>query len=204
MAHPAEKPSAYADLRAADAEGDRTHELVDGELRRKASPRPTHSWSQRRLGTVLDPVEGGGGADDGPGWWILTEPDVVFSDQRVLVPDLAGWRRDRLPGLPDAPIHLRPDWVCELLSPGHIAYDRQAKSRIYAEEGVPWYWLLHPDERFVEVRHFVDGRWVIEGIWSHGEHVLPPFSIPIQVDRLFYRREGEPPMAHEPRAASYG
>jgi len=79
----------------------------------------------------------------GPGgWWILGEPELHFGEQ-VVVPDLAGWRRERLPAMPAAAFFsLAPDWVCEVLSPSTGRIDRGRKLRIYAEAGVAHAWFV--------------------------------------------------------------
>jgi Uma2 family endonuclease len=96
----------------------------------------------------------------GPGGWvILYEPELHFRDD-VLVPDLAGWRRERLPTLPaDAYLTLAPDWVCEVLSPSTETLDRGVKLRIYAREGVAHAWLVDPLRQMLEVLSLESGRW---------------------------------------------
>jgi len=123
-------------------------EMFDGEL--YASPRPAvpHARAATKLAAKLDdPFD-----FDGPGGWIfLVEPELHFGND-VLVPDIAGWRRERLPALPnDAYLTLAPDWVCEVLSPSTEAIDRGQKLRIYAREGVAHAWLLDPLRQTVEV-----------------------------------------------------
>jgi Uma2 family endonuclease len=83
---------------------------------------------------------------------ILDEPEMHLAGH-VLVPDLAGWRRERMPELPTdkAYFDLTPDWVCEVLSPSTAALDRGAKRRIYCEQGVSHLWLVDPDVRTLEV-----------------------------------------------------
>ena len=125
-------------------------EMFDGEL--YASPRP--ALPHARAVSVLV-VELGGPFDrgrSGPGGWvILVEPELHFG-QDVLVPDLAGWRRERLPSIPpDAYLTLAPDWVCEVLSPSTEFIDRHKKLRIYAREGVAHAWLVDPLRRSLEV-----------------------------------------------------
>jgi Uma2 family endonuclease len=123
-------------------------EMFDGEL--YASPRPAvpHARAAFKLAAKLD-----GPFDlDGPGGWIfLPEPELHFGND-VLVPDLAGWRRERLPSLPnDAYLVLAPDWVCEVLSPSTEALDRGKKLRSYAREGVSHAWLVDPLRQSLEV-----------------------------------------------------
>jgi Uma2 family endonuclease len=133
-------------------------EIVDGELFASPRPRPRHSVAASVLGTDLNaPFQQGRG---GPGgWWILFEPELHF-DEDVLVPDIAGWRRDRLPVVPDeAYFTLAPDWICEVLSPHNERHDRVRKMPVYARVGVGYAWLVDPLERTVEVLHLEGGQW---------------------------------------------
>jgi Uma2 family endonuclease len=119
-------------------------EILEGEL--YASPRPSvqHALAASSLGAELGgPFHQGRG---GPGgWWILDEPELHL-DREVVVPDLAGWRRSRLPQLPDAAaITTAPGWVCEILSPSTEALDRVAKLPVYAREGVTHVWFVNPE-----------------------------------------------------------
>ncbi len=175
MAGTARKVLSYDDLLAADPGHGARPELWDGELWRRVAPRPSHGRLQgrvsRRLGD-LDPDEPG---DDG--WWIIVEPDVLLGPRRVLRPDLAGWRRARLPELPDRAVSVRPDWICEIISPDDPARDRVTKSAIYAEWGAPFYWIIDPEGRTVEAFRLVDGQWLLEGAWTDGAVVsIPPFE----------------------------
>ncbi len=138
-------------------------EILDGEL--FAFPRPAvpHARTASGVGGFLfvqfDRPTGGG---DGPGgWWILDEPELHLSDD-ILVPDLAGWRRERLPTLPGGPwLDVAPDWVCEVASPSTEAIDRGRKLRIYAREGVGHLWLLNPGLRTLEVYRLAEGNWLL-------------------------------------------
>ena len=98
----------------------------------------------------------------GPGGWrILDEPELHLGAD-VLVPDMAGWRRERLPSLPsEAYFNLPPDWVCEVLSPSTASVDRVKKLAIYAREQVTHAWLVDPIARTLEVLHLEQGRWSI-------------------------------------------
>jgi Uma2 family endonuclease len=139
-------------------------EILDGELFLSPRPGPRHSVASTRLGRVLGPFD-----DDpvGPGgWWILDEPELHFGEQ-VVVPDIAGWRRERLPALPnEAFFTLAPDWVCEVLSPSTERIDRGRKLRIYAEAGIPHAWFVKPTDRTLEVFRLRDGAWTIVGVWE--------------------------------------
>ncbi len=158
MATPAKRPATYSDLQQVP-----THcvaEIVDGEL--QVSPRPAsrHALAASRLGWGLGPRFDRG--RDGPGgWWILDEPELHLSSD-VLVPDLAGWRRERMPEFPDTPAFtLAPDWICEVVSPRTEGLDRSRKMPAYAREGVAYLWLVNPLARTLEVYRLVDGRWLL-------------------------------------------
>src|SRR5581483_11745138 len=135
------KPATYDDLiRVPDG---KVAEILDGEL--YATPRPAahHARVASALGFELGvPFDAGRG---GPGgWWILDEPELHLHAD-VVVPDLAGWRRERLPIIPDvAAFTLPPDWVCEVVSASTEGIDRGKKLAIYAREGVAHAWLLNP------------------------------------------------------------
>ena len=125
--------------------------------------------------------------DGGPGgWWILDEPELHLG-RDVLVPDLAGWRRSTLPQMPEtAAFAVRPDWVCEVLSPSTARLDRGPKLDAYAAAGVPWAWLVDPVERLVEVFELVDGRWMRHLVATDGEAAMPPFeAVPLNVSELW-------------------
>ena len=142
------RPATYADLEALPEH--QVGEILGGEL--YASPRPAlpHAWTASALGGLLiGPLMLG---MNGPGGWVLLDEPELHLGEDVLVPDLAGWRRERLPELPRAAaMTLAPDWVCEILSPSNRARDRVLKLPLYAREGVPCVWLVDPDVRTLEV-----------------------------------------------------
>jgi len=139
-------------------------EILDGDL--YASPRPplphvrATSVLLARLGAAFD-------LGDEPGGWImLFAPELHFGND-VLVPDIAGWRRERLPSLPNvAYLTLAPDWICEVVSPATEIIDRAQKLRIYAREGVAFVWLVDPLRQSLEVLAFESGN--LE--WIEGHH----------------------------------
>jgi Uma2 family endonuclease len=150
MVHvPYEKAGAtYADLEALPS--NLGGEIVSGRLIASPRPSPRHASTSSDLGVLLGaPFRFGRG---GPGGWrILDEPELHVG-QDVLVPDLAGWRRERLPRLPEtAYFDLVPDWVCEVLSPSTERLDRGEKLAIYRREQVAHVWLVSPLARTVEV-----------------------------------------------------
>jgi AraC-like DNA-binding protein len=174
MATPVKRPANYEDLRQVPPH--RVAELVGGELH--ASPRPAfrHALAASRLGTELGgPFDRGRG---GPGgWWLLFEPELHLGED-VLVPDLAGWRRERMPELPDvAACTLAPDWICEVVSPSTERLDRAKKMQAYARENVAFLWLLNPGTRTLEVYRLSEGRWLLLATHEGGEVVrAEPFE----------------------------
>ena len=167
------RPATYQDL--LDAPADRVAELIRGALHLHPRPRPRHARTITSLGDELvSPFDKGRG---GPGgWWILIEPELHLGAD-VLVPDLAGWRRTRLPSLPDGHIALQPDWICEVLSPSTRTYDLTEKRDIYAERGVEHLWLVDPAARTLEAFRLVGGAWsLVAALHDDAEVRLPPFE----------------------------
>ena len=157
----AKRRATYEDLRKVPDH--MVAELIDGEL--IASPRPAapHALAASMIGfTLIGPFGGPAGTAGAPGgWWILDEPELHFGED-VLVPDLAGWKRERMPAVPDvAAFELSPDWACEVVSPSTGALDRGRKMQVYAREHVGHLWLVDPIHRTLEVFRLEDGRWVV-------------------------------------------
>ena len=135
-------------------------EIISNELfasPRPASP-PAHT-SSLLSSELIGPFHRGRG---GPGgWWILHEPELHLGSD-VLVPDLAGWRREHMPQMPSvAAFDLRPDWVCEVVSPATAQLDRVRKMPVYAQHGVMHLWLADPLARVLEVYRLADRRWTL-------------------------------------------
>lgn len=153
MGQPAEtqhQPATYADLEAVPE--DLVAEIIQGVLYALPRPGGPHTSAASVLGMDLgSPFHRGRG---GPGGWrILDEPELHLGED-VLVPDLAGWRRERMPDAPAGPfITLPPDWVCEVLSPSTAGHDRTRKMPVYAQHGVTWLWIVDPSTRTLEVFH---------------------------------------------------
>jgi Uma2 family endonuclease len=186
MSEPARRRATYEDLRALP-EGV-VGELLGGELHVQPRPRASHAFTASALGIDLGgPFQRGRG---GPGgWWIVDEPELHL-DGDVLVPDLAGWRRERMPSAPEGvAFTVVPDWVCEVSSPSTVRIDRLRKLPIYAREGVHHVWLVDPDERTIEALALTDERWVVLGFYGDTKEArIPPFdAVPLDVDRLFER-----------------
>lgn len=119
------------------AEGERFHEVIDGELHRKALPSARHGAAQTATTQLLRPFNRRLGGPGGPGgWWFASETEVELAPDQVYRPDVAGWRRERLPELPsEAPMTVRPDWVCEIVSPSNASNDtvKKLRERVRAE-----------------------------------------------------------------------
>lgn len=174
MALPQEKPAAYEDLFALP--GNLVGEIIDGRLVTHPRPAPRHARACSSLGFEL-----GGPFDqarNGPGgWWILDEPELHLG-QHILVPDIAGWRRERLPRLPEtAWFELAPDWICEILSPATARVDRAEKLPIYAAQAVQHAWLVDPDLRILEIFENHNGQWLLLAVLEDNAAVSqPPFE----------------------------
>jgi Uma2 family endonuclease len=148
-----------ADLLAIPEE-ERFHEIIDGELVRKAMPSGAHGGAQARVTTRIS-----GAYDRRPGgrwpggWRFATEAEIQLEEHHVYRPDVCGWRRDRMAALPrETPIMVRPDWVCEILSPSNSRNDLVKKMRTYQRCQVPHYWVVDPHQETLTVH-----RWMPDG-----------------------------------------
>lgn len=184
MSEPARRVATYQDV--LDAPEGFTAEIIAGELHLTPRPGLPHGQTSSAAGGELWNLFGrrrSGGGRPG-GWVILYEPELHLGDPvpntEVLVPDLAGWRRARLPDTPDAAaMELAPDWVCEVVSPGarNRRRDRLLKPDAYHRAGVQYLWLVDPEARFVEVfRHAAEGYTRIQTATGSGPARLVPFD----------------------------
>jgi len=166
----------YAELEALPE--NLTGEIINGRL--YAQPRPTTPHALVESGLAMDIGGAYHRGRGGPGgWWILVEPEIHFiRDTEVLVPDLAGWRRERMPRLPnDQRIEVVPDWVCEILSPSTARKDRMTKMPVYARYGVTYLWLVDPLAHTLEAFALREGRWTVIGQFQEQEIVsVEPFQ----------------------------
>jgi Uma2 family endonuclease len=163
-------------------------EIIGGEL--VVSPRPAapHALSASVLGGELSgPFHRGKG---GPGGWVILDEPELHLHGDVLVPDMAGWRRERMPRVPDAAaFELPPDWVCEVLSPSTTKLDRTKKLAIYAREGVRHAWLVDPIAQYLEVLRLEQGFWTIQMAVSgeQGVRAEPFDAIELELTALWER-----------------
>ncbi|WP_437294647.1 Uma2 family endonuclease [Sorangium sp. So ce426] len=191
-------PATEADLLGLPEQG-RGFELVDGELVEKQAGF-RHGRAQFNLAGLLSPYRRGGGGAGSGGWWFLTEQLVGFSPSQILRPDLAGWHRERLSEPPeddDAVVRVRPDWVCEIISPRHAAHDRIRKKRIYHAHQVPYYWLIDPRDESLTVLQWTARGYLEILVAQRGErgHAEPFPELDLQVGVLFGDDEAAPPAA---------
>lgn len=166
-------PATLADLEALPPHV--VGQIVFGVLHAHPRPTPRHARATSRLGAELDgPFDRGRG---GPGGWIILDEPELHLGAHIVVPDIAGWRRERLPRLPETAFFaLAPDWICEVLSPSTVRLDRTDKLTVYAEHGVGHCWLVDPDAQTLEVFELVGERWTLHSTFKETDQVsAPPF-----------------------------
>jgi Uma2 family endonuclease len=170
------EPATMADLEAlpANIKG----EIIDGVLHTQPRPRAPHqnviSWVEHELFDPYRRRRGGPG-----GWWILPEPGIELPDAPEVSPDVAGWRRERMPILPrNESIRVVPDWVCEIFTSRTRAYAQHTKKPFYARVGVAWLWYVDLDTQTFTVSRLHDGKWLELGVYI-GEQCVraEPFDV---------------------------
>ena len=174
MSEPARRLATYADLEAVPP--NLVAEIINGALVTHPRPAPRHGAAAGALGYELTgPFQRGRG---GPGGWVFIPEPELHLGPHVLVPDIAGWRRERAPMMPTAAwIETIPDWACEVLSPSTEAYDRGAKRTLYAAHGLKHYWLLDPRTKVLEAFEISNGKWLLLATFSGDEMVAAaPFA----------------------------
>jgi Uma2 family endonuclease len=168
------RPATYADIEALPP--NMVGEIISGVLH--AHPRPVFEHGVVALelaGEIRDPFGRGKG---GPGGWIFASEPEIHLDAHIVVPDLAGWRKERLaPVRSKKYVDVAPDWLCEILSPSTEKVDRTEKLPVYAEYGVRHCWYLNPTIRSLEVLALSAGKWMVMGIFKDSDLVCaPPFE----------------------------
>jgi len=174
VSKPEQKIATYSDI--LDLPENIVGEILNGELHTHPRPAPKHARAASSIGMKVGTAYDHG--DDGPGgWWILDEPELHIGPD-IMVPDIAGWRRERMPKLPDeAWFSLIPDWVCEVLSPSTASSDRNTKMPLYANHKLAWMWLVDPDMKTLEVFENVGGEWNQRGRYQgNAEASIAPFE----------------------------
>jgi Uma2 family endonuclease len=174
---------------AADLEKLERFEVIAGSLHEKAAPSAEHGDSQGALAAVLRSRFHRRGSGSNPGgWWILTEVEIEFETHEVYVPDVAGWRRDRLAHRPSGrPVRVQPDWVCEILSPSTASHDQVTKQRTFHRCGVKHYWIVDPERQVLTVQRWQKDGYLVLLTAGGGETVrAEPFdAIELAVGLLF-------------------
>ena len=173
---PSMKPPTLADLDALPP--GIVGEIIEGVLYTMTRPRARHQRTATRISSKLgDPFDEGRG---GPGgWWIIAEPGIELPNTPEISPDVAGWRRERMPELPaDEPIRVVPDWVCEILSKNTRRHDQIVKMPYYARIGVAYAWVVDLEARVMIAYRLESGAWRTIGTYSEEtEARIEPFDV---------------------------
>ena len=189
-ADPARKRATYDDVLAAPA--NTVAELLFGTLHVNPRPAGPHAKAASVLGMDIgSPFDRGRG---GPGGWLILDEPELHLGEDVVVPDLAGWRRERMPEVSKAAsFTLAPDWICEVLSRSTAAIDRADKMEIYAREGVSHAWLVDPIAKTLEVYRRQESNWLRLGIWRDDAAVrAEPFdAVELELAALWIRDPAE-------------
>lgn len=158
--------------------------LEPGVLRTMSHPGRLHGRVAKKLIRLLGRFDI---EDGGAGWWILIEPEIRSPGPRLAVPDLAGYRVERVAELPEEnPLSILPDWCCEILSPSTARDDRTLKLPLYAQSGVGWTWLVDPELQTIEVYETVSGRPALAATARDNQTgMLPPFEESIEIAGLW-------------------
>lgn len=157
------RPATFEDLLAVPE--NLTGEIVDGELYTSPRPAGRHARAESALISLLfrafDDGVGGPG-----GWWIVVEPELHLGKD-ALVPDIGGWRRERVPDFPETSgSEIAPDWICEVISPSTGRLDRLRKLPAYARHRIPYAWIVDPILRTLEVFRLEGAGWTLSS--THG------------------------------------
>jgi Uma2 family endonuclease len=141
-------------------------EIIDGELHTQPRPRARHQNVILSCGLDIADVYHGRRNRGPGGWWILPEPGIELPNAPEVSPDVAGWRRERMPELPDddEPIRIVPDWVCEVFTKRTRAYVQQTKKPFYARVGVEWLWYIDLDTQTFTAFRLHNGKWLELGV----------------------------------------
>ena len=174
VADPANKLPTLADLDSLPA--GTKGEIIEGVLYTMTRPRARHQRMNVRIGGKLGPLFDDG--EGGPGgWWILPEPGIELPGSPEFSPDLAGWRRERLPTLPNDAMTIVPDWICEILCPTTRRHDTLVKKPFYARIGVAHLWLVDLDALTLTALRLEHQRWVELGTFAdEAEARIEPFD----------------------------
>jgi Uma2 family endonuclease len=170
-------------------EESRFHELIGGEIIEKASPSGEHGDAQAGVvGAVRPAYQRRDGVGGPGGCWILTEVEILIDTGDVVRPDVVGWRRETCASRPTGfPVKVRPDWICEVVSPQRANDDTVTKLRLYHRVGIPHYWLVDPRDSTLSVLRWNESGYITVTRAERGEVIRPePFEqIELAVGTLF-------------------
>ncbi|WP_295435121.1 Uma2 family endonuclease [uncultured Thiodictyon sp.] len=149
-------------------------ELIDGEIVKRPMARCEHALVQSHTVVELGPFDRRGGPG---GWWILTEVSVLYEAHQCPVHDLAGWRKERMPSRPSGIMEMAPDWVCEIVSPGHERKDTLHHFLLLQRRRVPYYWIIWPEDRALIAYQLDHGAYKVAAtIQGQARARVPPFD----------------------------
>ena len=176
------------DIFAMPEEEQRRYELIDGAIYpTKEANSGEHGGAQWALSSWLAPYGRRPGKRLPGGWWFGTEVDIFFDIKNTFRPDVAGWRRERVPERPTGiPVRIRPDWVCEILSTNR-SHDLLKKKRVYHRYEVTHYWIIDPAEQTLSVNRWSPDGYteVMTGGFDEIIHPEPFEVLPLLVRVLF-------------------
>lgn len=188
MSAPAQRKATIEDF-CAIPDDRRFHELIGGEIVEKANPSGEHGDAQAGvISAVRPPFQRRQGSGGPGGWWILTEVEVLLDSGDIVRPDAVGWTRDRCPERPTGfPVKLRPDWICEVISPQRANDDTVKKLRLYHSVGIPHYWLVDTRDSTLTVLRWNESGYITVLRAERADIVRPePFgAIELAVGTLF-------------------
>ncbi len=154
-------------------------EILFGQLHTSPRPSPTHQKAMLKMAFRLEGKWGEDSSGSESGTWVfLTEPELHL-DRHIIVPDIAAWKAYRVGSsfYEKAAIKLVPDWVCEIQSPSTASLDRVAKSRVYHQLKISYYWLLDPVAMTLEVMKYSKPGWTQTGSYCDNDKVkAEPFA----------------------------
>lgn len=179
----AEKLQTIDDLEIARVHDERV-ELINGEIIKRPMARFEHGSVQNEISSELKPCR----RKKGPGgWWIASEIDVRYNEHQCPTHDLAGWRKENLPTRPSGVMEMRPDWVCEITSPGHEKKDTFQNFILLQKYKVPYYWIIWPEDKVLMVYKLIEGQYaVIATLENKGKVNIEPFlEIQFDLDYVF-------------------
>ncbi|AGA89456.1 hypothetical protein Thimo_0611 [Thioflavicoccus mobilis 8321] len=149
-------------------------ELIGGEAVRRPMARFEHGLVQGNTRAELNPFTRGSGPG---GWWIATEVSVAHEAHECPSHDIAGWRKERLSRMPSGVVELTPDWVCEIVSPGHERKDTLHLPLLLRRHRAPFYWLIWTEDRVLIVHALDDGNYRVVATLKDETHFrIPPFE----------------------------